>query len=112
MKTIIILTMLLIASLAYGGPFLACDLPASGTTITQTKVEITTNPGPSQTVMEVAGTVTVRGTDFILYDLGTLTAGKYRFRARWAEVGGLWSEYSDPFDLGKPGKPGGLRIAP
>jgi hypothetical protein len=111
-RILIILVILLSVSVVSAAPFLACDLPEAGVTITQVKVEITRNPGASQTVTEVAGTTTIQGVNFILYDLAGLTAGKYSFRAKWADSSGLWSEYSDPLVLGKPTRPSILRVIP
>jgi hypothetical protein len=113
MKQILVaLVIFLSVGVASAAPFLACDLPEAGMTITQSRIEIVKNPGPSQTVMEVAGTTTIQGVNFVLYDLAGLTAGKYSFRARWADITGLWSDYSDPLVLGKPSKPSILHVIP
>jgi hypothetical protein len=111
-QLLVILSILVSASVVCASPFLACDLPEAGVTITQTKIEIVKNPGPSQTVTEVAGGTTIQGTNFILLDLSTLASGKYSFRARWADASGFWSDYSDPLVLGKPSKPAVLRVVP
>lgn len=110
-KTLVVsLLLLLLAIPVFAAPFLACDLPETGVTITQTKVEITTNPGASQTIQEVTGLTTIQGTEYLLLDLATIANGKYSFRARWAEAGGWWSDYSLPFAVQKTGRPGNIHI--
>mgnify|MGYP001369088542 CR=1 FL=1 len=110
MKKLLIITLfLLIPSLGCAAS-LVCNLPEAGFTVTQTTIEITTNPGPSQTVQEVSGTATVQGSDFILYNLDSLANGKYSFRSKWAAIDGWFSDYSLPLAATKTGKPGNVRI--
>ena len=112
MKIVIGVAVFLFAlvQLAVAEPFLACDLPEAGVTITKTFVEIT-NVGTGITT-EVPGLAQISGANFQLLDLATIIPGKYRFRARWAEIGGLWSDYSVPFDATKPKATSTLRIVP
>ena len=93
---------------AYTEPFLMCDLPETGTVITQTLIEIKNIA--TNTQVDVVGLAQIKGTNFLLYDVGTLTPGKYQFRARWAEAVGWYSDYSLPFTSGKPKPIGTLRI--
>lgn len=111
MKKIIALIAILFPAIACAGPYLACDLPEEGVTITQTWVEVTYNPGlPGETLQVVDGLNEVREDGVLLLDLGGLPSGKYRFRAWWAETPALPSDPSEPFDIRKVGKPGNIKI--
>ena len=104
---LLILALLLMASTAWGSPFLGSDPHPAPIVPTQVQVEITPQGG-SATV--VAGTYNVVGPDVQLYDLNGLTPNKYTFRVRWADGTGWWSEWSLPFVAGKPNAVGGLRV--
>ena len=95
---------------AYSGDptFLKCNLPEPGVVITKTFVEITDLT--TNIVKEYPGLNQIVGNEFILYDIGTLTPGKYKFRARWQEAAGWPSDYSLPFQSGKPKPIDTLRI--
>jgi hypothetical protein len=95
---------------AGAGPFLACDLPDPGVTIAMSEVEITKVIDGSVSV--VGGLVTVRGNDFLLMDLAGLAPAAYKFRGRWADATGWWSEYCPFYPAGKPKPEGGLRVVP
>lgn len=97
------------ASPCFGAPSLGCDLPPSGTVITQTKVQMQRGTEPAT---EVDGTAIVQGINFVVLDLAGFTPGKYVFKIRWATSSSLWSDYSDPFPVEKPAKAGGVRIIP
>lgn len=97
----------LFAGLVHAGPFLVCDLPPTGTEITQTQISYSVGSA-GETL--VAGSVIIKGSDFLLYDLGSMPVGKYSFKARWADSTGWWSDWTDPITAGKPGKPGALKI--
>lgn len=103
---------LIALGIANAAPFLACDLPEVGVVITQTKIEVTTNPGPTQVVVVVAGIAVAEGANFKVLDLGPRASGKYSFKVMWADASGWWSDYSLPFAAAKPGGPGGTRIIP
>ncbi len=95
---------------AWAGPFLACDLPEPGVTIAKTEVEITKVSDGSVSV--VAGLVQPEAAAFKLLDLVSLPAGSYKFRARWADATGFWSEQSLFLIAGKPAPAVGLRVVP
>lgn len=103
---------LLALGIANAASFLACDLPEAGVVITQTKIEVTTNPGPTQVVVVVNGIALIDGVNFKVLDLGPRPSGKYSFKVMWADASGWWSDYSLPFAAAKPGGPGGTRIIP
>lgn len=110
-KLFVVLVAILFPALAWAGPYLACDLPEEGVTITQTWVEVAYNPGlPGETVQTVPGLTEIRDDGFLLLDLGGLPPGKYRFRAWWAETPALPSDPSESLDVRKVGKPGNIKI--
>ena len=102
---VIVIGVLVGVSISYATPFLASD--PSSMAITQVEVEITF--GGITTV--VPGIYLVEGLNAKLLDLVGRPIGQYRFRVRWADINNWWSDYSDPFDAGKPGK-AGLRLVP
>ena len=91
-------------SIACSSPFLACD--PSSDAIAFVEIEITRD---SVTTV-VPGSYTVVGADARLYDLVGFPNGAVKFRARWAVDAGLWSDWSDPLNAVKSGKPGNFRI--
>lgn len=97
-------------SWAWAAPFLACDLPEPGVTIAKSEVEITKVSDGSVTV--VAGLVLPEAAYFKLLDLAGIPAGAYKFRARWADATGFWSEQSLFLIAGKPAPAVGLRVVP
>ena len=94
---------------SYADPFLMCDPPEAGTFITKTWVEITNLA--TNVVTEVPGLTQLVGNDYRLLDVDTLAEGTYKFRARWAEVADLSSDYSVPFQSKKPEIIAGLRAS-
>lgn len=102
MKTLLVLLVLLLTSPVYAAPFLACDVPAPLPAGVQ--VEITIGVG-SPTVN--TGTVTVRGSDLLIYDLTGFATAKYTFRARFVDASGWVGDWSLPFSASKPGVGGG-----
>lgn len=95
---------------ARASPYLACDLPEAGITITSSEVEITKVKDGSVSVVE--GLVEMQGGNFLLLDLAGLAAESYRFRARWSDATGLPSEWSLFLNAGKPAPAVGLRVVP
>lgn len=78
-----------------------------------TKVQIEKTVSGVTTV--VSGVYIVRTDDVNIVnilDLTNLAPGNYRFRAQWATVSSLWSDWSDPFDATKPIKPGNVGVRP
>lgn len=108
MKFILALILVLIPAVAFAD-FLACDV-VTGFAPTQSKVEVTPPTGPA---VVVNGIVTVSGANVKLLDLAPYTvSGAYKFRAKWADATGWWSDFS-PFLLpNKPPTAGGLTIVP
>lgn len=100
---------LAIASVSFADPFLGAARPTEA--ITQTQIEVTQITPVPPTVTIVTGIFVISGTDVKVLDLGPYAIGTYKFRMRWATTNNWWSDYSDPFDAGKPGK-GGLKIIP
>jgi hypothetical protein len=95
---------------ASGAPFLACDIPEPGVTIAKTEVEITKVSDGTVTV--VSGLVLPEAVVFKLLDLAGLPGGSYKFRARWADATGFWSEQSPFLSAGRPAPAVGLRVVP
>jgi len=111
--SVLILTFLIFAffvfSLTARADFLACDV-VTGFTPTQSQIEVTPPSGPATVVN---GIVTVSGVNVKLLDLAAYTVpGAYKFRARWADVSGWWSDYSPFLSPNKPPAAGGLKIVP
>jgi hypothetical protein len=105
MKILLVVMMVLfITSVACSSPFLVCD--PSPEAITTVEIEITR--GGATTVSP--GTYIITGSDIRLYDLAGFPNGAVTFRARWADASGWWSEWSDPLNAVKSGKPGNFRI--
>lgn len=104
------LLMVLVMGSAQAAPYLACDLPAGGVTISKSEVEITKVKDGSTNI--VAGLVNPRPGEFIMLDLAGMAAESYRFRGRWADGTGWWSEWSPFLDAGKPAPAGGFRVVP
>lgn len=106
--TFLILTFMFFA-LTAKADFLACDV-VTGFTPTQSKVEITPPTGPA---VVISGIVTVSGTNVKLLDLAPYTTpGAYKFRAKWADSTGWWSDFSPFLSPNKPPTAGGLTIVP
>jgi hypothetical protein len=78
--------------------------------IAKTEVEITKVSDGTVTV--VAGLVLPEAVVFKLLDLAGLPAGAYKFRTRWADETGFWSEQSLFHPAGKPAPATGLRVVP
>lgn len=106
---VVCLLMVLVMGSAQAAPYLACDLPAAGVTISKSEIEITKVKDGSTTT--VSGLVNPRPGDFLLLDLAGMAAESYRFRGRWADGTGWWSEWSPFLDAGKPAAMGGFRVA-
>ena len=100
MKRILFLLamVLLIPSFVWAAQFLVCDLQAG-----VTKYEIEVNG-------VVLPEVTAEPDGSLKWSVDHLTPGPYIFRARAVGAGGWWSDFSDPFDVNKPGKSGNVRI--
>ena len=81
--------------------FLACDW--TDQPITGVEVEV------DGTVTQ--GTMTQAGSNMLLMDISNLPKGTHIFRARFIGMGGWLSDWSDPFEAAKPGKPGALKIS-
>jgi len=107
---VFLVVFILWVSWAGASPFLACDLPEPGVTIAKTEVEITKVSDGSVSV--VVGLVQPEMAAFKLLDLAGLAAGSYKFRARWADATGFWSEQSLFLNAGKPSPAVGLRVVP
>jgi len=107
---VFLMVFILWVGLAGAGPFLACDLPDPGVTIAMTEVEITKVIDGTVTV--VSGLVLPEAVVFKLLDLAGIPAGSYKFRARWADATGFWSEQSLFLTAGKPAPAVGLRVVP
>lgn len=105
---IVCLLMVMAMGSARAAPYLACDLPAGGVTISKSEVEITKVKDSSINI--VAGLVNPRPGEFIMLDLAGMAAESYRFRGRWADGTGWWSDWSPFLDAGKPAPAGGFRV--
>lgn len=112
MKTLIIIifSILLMASTTFASPFLICD-PQTG--ITQYQIEVKQQIGtpPAWNVIETT-TFAAQADTSAKWDLAKYTVGLYSFRLKAADAKGWWSDFSDPFDAIKCGKPGGVKITP
>lgn len=103
-----IIAFFLLAGMAVAGSqYLACDLVPSS--ITQSEIEITHN-STTEIVTGIVQTATDDPNVTLLLDLTGYSAGDYTFRARVAEEGGWWSEWSVPFDTSKPVSPMNLFV--
>jgi hypothetical protein len=91
-------------------PFLVCDLPQTGFVPAHTIVEITTYATATPVVTEVSGLTTAGTTEFQLLDLAGKPNGKYKFRAKWADAGNWWSDWSLPLTVMKTDAPWNLRV--
>ena len=86
--------------------WLACDLPPTGTTISDTQVELT----QGVTVDVVNGVALVGTGHFKLLNLDTAPSGVTKFRARWRTATSNWSDWSVPFVPQSPAVTSGVRI--
>ena len=100
MKKWIVLLVILLASPVWSAPFLACDAPTDS--IVASEVEVDGNV--------VSGLTTVSVNVMVLLDLSPYAVGKHIFRARWQDPSGWWSDWSNPFDAGKPAIIGNVRV--
>lgn len=102
-----LLVVLVGPSFVMGSPFLACD--PSTALIKVVEVEITMG-----TVITVVPGIYVvmNGNNVRLLDLAGRPNGAHKFRVRWHDGSGWWSDWSDPLDAAKPAKGGLLRIIP
>ena len=100
MKKLIILLLLLIPSIVLANPMLVTDLPEQPVTTCEIEVDGTVQPG----------LCIISGTNFEWLDLAGFANGQHTFKARWQDASGWWSEWSDPFVVIKPRKPGNIRI--
>lgn len=105
----LVVAVILWASVSFAAPFLAVDLPPTGFNPTQVQVEVTVGTG-APTVS--AGTLIIDGTNFKVFDLGIFATGSYKFRVRWADASGWWSDYGPFFYSVKPAPASGSRIVP
>ena len=102
MKKWIVLLIVLLASPAWSAPFLACDTPTDA--IASSEVEVDGNV--------VVGLTTIVGGVMVLLDLEPYSVGRHNFRAKFIDASGWPSDWSSPFDAGKPGVPGNVRVIP
>lgn len=87
--------------------YLGCDV-VTGFTPTQSQIEVTP---PSGTATVVTGIVTVSAGKIRLLDLTPyVTTGAYKFRAKWADSTGWWSDYTPFFSPNKAPVGGPLGI--
>ena len=94
---------LAMASVAWGAPYLASDIPTGVTpTISEIEVNGVVQPGIVQ--------LSADGLSYLLLDLSGFTKGIYTFRTRWHDGMNFWSDWSDPFVAGKPAKSGNVKI--
>ena len=100
----VVLSVLLMSSVACASPFLCSD--PSPTPVTLVEVEVTV----AGVTTVYPGTYIVSGTDIRLLDLVGYANGSYKFRARWADATGWWSDWSEELSAVKSGKPGNFRI--
>ena len=100
MKKVVVLLVLLLASPVWSAPFLACDAPTDPIVASEVEVDGTT----------VTGLTTVANNVMVLLDLVGYTSGRHIFRARWQDPSGWWSDWSLPFDAGKPATVGNVRV--
>ena len=103
MKAIFCLAILLMATNAWGAPFLVCDVPPAEQQITQYEVY--------QDGVLLA-TVDAEGDGSLRYDLVAVTPGAYDWTAKALNVWGV-SVLSDPYvSPDGAGKPTSLRMEP
>ncbi len=99
---LILIVLLIVPAMAYSAPYLACDIPTE--TIAASEVEVDGN------VLQGIIQISVDGTAMLLLDLVGFAPGRHNFKARFQDVSGWWSDWSSPFDAGKPGTPGNVRV--
>lgn len=97
------------ASVSFAAPFLGVDLPPTGFTPTQVQVEVTVGTG-APTIS--SGTLIIDGANFNVYDLNVFATGAYKFRVRWADASGWWSDWGPFLNAAKPVPTSGSRVVP
>ena len=102
MKKLIVFLMLLIPCVVFAEPYLITDPPVSPVSVCEIEVNGVVQDGNC--------ILHANGTDFEWLDLDGYASGSYTFRGRWQDASGWWSEWSDPFVVAKPAKPGNKRI--
>ena len=106
MKKILILAVmiLLIASSAYGAPFLICDIPPADQQVQGVKGEV---DGTAFTTL-----YKLQGPGILIYDIGVLSPAKHSFtNIRLYNIRG--ESVTVPFDLPAiPGPPLNIRLTP
>lgn len=106
MKFILALFLVLITAVALAD-YLGCDV-VTGFTPTQSQIEVTP---PSGTATVVPGIATVSAGKIRLLDLTPyVTSGAYKFRVKWADATGWWSDYTPFFSPNKAPVAGALGI--
>jgi len=103
-RFLIVLAMVLLPMVACASPFLCVD--PSSTPIAFVEVEVTV----AGVTTVYPGTYIISGSDIRLLDLVGYANGSYKFRARWADAAGWWSDWSIDLNAVKSGKPGNFRI--
>ncbi|KKN01161.1 hypothetical protein LCGC14_1130500 [marine sediment metagenome] len=94
---------LAMASVVWGSPYLAVDVP-TGDVPTISEVEI--NGIVQSGIIQLSAD----SLSYLLLDLDSFATGSYTFKVRWHDGFGWWSDWSDPFEAGKPGRSGILKI--
>jgi len=104
MKTIFlsIVFILVTPCVVFTEPYLVTDPPANPVLVCELEINGVVQAGTCITH--------TNGMDFEWLDLAGFAPGNYKFRGRWQDASGWWSEWSNPFVVTKPGKPGNIRI--
>jgi hypothetical protein len=77
---------------AYCEPWLACNPAEEPIKYVEVEIKVARHMPNIQT-----GTYLEVGNNVILYDIGNLPYGTYTFRARWMDMDGYISDWSEPF---------------
>ena len=103
MKTLLIIAMLLMPVVVFASPTLTCDpYPDPGVTITTIQLEMDYNGVVTPTTLSyVLGTFGGQQR-VVLMDLAGRPNGIHKFRARWTDANGWWSDWSEWYPFAKP----------